>query len=163
MASVILWLGKIFTVLSFVMALIIIILAHVLGIKINGTEIKLVNLDNTPINVDGKSIIIPNNVNPLVTKNIVVSCIAVVLIVMSIFLGETKKNKKMIGIIMILILIGFFISLVILFIESIKIDYQNIGDLKTPLSAVKYVEWAICASGALGFILLGMSSLYKLL
>ncbi len=163
MASVILWLGNIFTVLAFVMALIIIILAHTLNIKINGIDIKIADLQNSKIQVGDQSITIPIDTAPLITKNIVVCSLAAVAIGISIIFGEFKKNKKLIGLITILVLIGFFISVVILFIESTKLDDNNISELKYPITIIKYVEWAICASGALGTVFLGMSSLYKLL
>ena len=155
MASVVLWLGNIFTVIAFVMSLILIILAYTLNFKFGNLNLKftdLKNMTNSKINSEA-----------LITKKIIVCVLSAVVIATALIAGEVKKNKKIMGVFTILLLIGFFISLVILFIEANKLDYYGLSELKYPIQIVKYSDYAICASGALGFVLVGMSSLYKLL
>lgn len=163
MASIVLWLGNIFTVLVFVMTLIIIILAYTLNINISGVSFKMADLKNSTIQVGGQSITIPINTSSLITKSIVVCALSAVLIATGLISGEVKKNKKIMGIFTILLLIGFFISLVILFIEANKLDHKGISELKYPVEILKYSQFGICGAGAVGFVFIGMSSLYKLL
>ena len=163
MASIVLWLGNIFTVITFVMTLIIIILAYTLNINISGVSFKMADLKNNTIQVGGKSITLPINTASLITKSIVVCALSAVVIATALISGEVKKNKKIMGVFTILLLIGFFISLVILFIEANKLDYNGISELKYPVEILKYSQFAICCAGAVGFVFIGMSSLYKLL
>ena len=155
MASVVLWLGNIFTVIAFVLSLILIILAYTLNFKFGDLNLKftdLKNITNSKINSEA-----------LITKNIIVCVLSAVVIATALIAGEVKKNKKLMGVFTILLLIGFFISLVIFFIEANKLDYYGISELKYPIQILKYSDYAICASGALGFVFIGLSSLYKLL
>ncbi len=163
MASIILWIGNIFTIITFVACLIIIILAYTLNIDINGININMADLKNKTIEINGQKIIIPIDTTALITKSIVVCCLSAVLIAVTIIFGEVKKNKKFMGLFTILLLIAFFISLVILFIEATKLDNNGISELKRPIEIIKYVEYGSCLSGAVGCLFIGMSSLYKLL
>ena len=161
MASVVLWLGNIFTVITFVMALIIIILAYTLNFKINGISFKIADLKNAEIDINGTKFTF--DTESLITKTIVVCALSFAVVLFVNIFGNSTQNKKLIGLFTILLLIGLFISVVLLFIETTKIDSKGIDQLKLPLQILKYSQWGVCGSSALGVVFIGMSSLYKLL